>query len=176
MNCVAMRKVRNKRLVWFCFCSSLFCDLRVKIWQFCPFVRCWNTINRWKSLHYKLWPLIAWQPSQPTSKRPVWIFGSFQWPVEQHFPRIISNKEDNLARIRKFSVPFNFAPAIYRIFGSSEWFAFRNFNSFRNLWKLFREIFVPFATVLFWLNRKRPRLPVQKDKRHVQDKTVEVYP
>ena len=40
LNCVAMRKVRNKRLIWFFFCSSLFCDLRVKILQFCPFVRC----------------------------------------------------------------------------------------------------------------------------------------
>ena len=40
---------------------------------------------------------------------------------------------------------------------STEWFAFRKFNSSPNFWKLFREISVPFTAFRkFWLNGKRP--------------------
>ena len=41
--------------------------------------------------------------------------------------------------------PFNFASGFLEF--SVEWFAFRKFNSFRNFWKLFGDISVPFAPV-----------------------------
>ena len=83
--------------------------------------------------------------------------------MERHFPEFPKKKKDNLTRYTqifqkiffpKVFFPFNFAPGF-----SVEWFAFRKFNSFRNFWKLFREISVPFTSVSkfrkFWLNGKR---------------------
>ena len=154
LNCVHCRDAESRIKGWFGFAfaqvSSAICGW--KIYNFVPLsvVEILSSVENELRIKMSALQILTThrQPSQPTSKRPVWIFGCFQLPLEQHFPRLISNKEDNLARIRKFSVPFNFVPAIYRFFGSSEWFAFRKFNSFRNLCKLFRDIFVPFATVL----------------------------
>ena len=64
-----------------------------------------------------------------------------------------SEKEDHLARYTQIFesfflevfFPYNFDPGISRI--SVEWFAFLKFISFRNIWKLFREISAPFAAV-----------------------------
>ena len=61
--------------------------------------------------------------------------------------------EDNLARntqifgnfFRKFSFHSTLLPKFLEY--SFEWFALRKFNSFRNFWKIFREISVPFAAV-----------------------------
>ena len=46
---------------------------------------------------------------------------------------------------RKFSFHSTLLPEFLKILG--EWFAFRKFNSFRNFWKLFQEISVPFYAV-----------------------------
>ena len=46
---------------------------------------------------------------------------------------------------RKFSFHSTLLPEFLKF--SIEWFAFRKFNSFRNFWKLFQELSVPFASV-----------------------------
>ena len=46
---------------------------------------------------------------------------------------------------RKFSFHSTLLPEFLKF--SVEWFAIRKFNSFRNFWKLFQEISVPFAAV-----------------------------
>ena len=46
---------------------------------------------------------------------------------------------------RKFSFHSTLLPEFLKF--SIEWFAFRKFNSFRNFWKLFQELSVPFAAV-----------------------------
>ena len=51
---------------------------------------------------------------------------------------------------RKFSFHSTYLPQFLEF--SVEWFAFRKFNSFRNFWKLFREISVPFAAVSTFSN------------------------
>ena len=50
---------------------------------------------------------------------------------------------------KQFSWKFSFHSTLLPEFlkFSVEWFAFQKFNSFRNFWKLFQEISVPFATV-----------------------------
>ena len=77
-----------------------------------------------------------------------------QFPVAKGtaFPKI-PKKEDNLARytqiFEKIFPHFSFRSALLPEFLEFfvEWFAFRKLNSFRNFWKLFREISVPFAAV-----------------------------
>ena len=65
----------------------------------------------------------------------------------------ISTKEDNLARytqiFKNFSREFAFHSTLLPGFleFSVEWFASRKFNSFRNFWKLFGDISVPFTAV-----------------------------
>ena len=122
LNCVHCRDAESRIKGWFGFAfaqvSSAICGW--KIYNFVPLsvVEILSSVENELRIKMSALQILTThrQPSQPTSKRPVWIFGCFQLPLEQHFPRLISNKEDNLARIRKFSVPFNFAPAIYRIF------------------------------------------------------------
>ena len=64
------------------------------------------------------------------------------------FP-IIPKKRTTSRGIPKFSRKFSFHSTLLPEFlkFSVEWFAFRKFNSFRNFWKLFQEISVPFAAV-----------------------------
>ena len=62
----------------------------------------------------------------------------------------ISKKGGNLTRYTQIFFPevffpFNFAPKISRIFDWKD--RISDLNSFRNFWKLFREISVPFAAV-----------------------------
>ena len=62
----------------------------------------------------------------------------------------ISKKGGNLTRYTQIFFPevffpFNFAPKISRIFDWTD--RISDLNSFRNFWKLFREISVPFAAV-----------------------------
>ena len=81
-----------------------------------------------------------------------------------------SKKEDNLARytqiFENFSRKFSFRSTLFPEFleFSCEWFAFRKFTSFRNFWKLFREVSVPFAAVPKFskvlVDTKAPKLPV----------------
>ena len=73
--------------------------------------------------------------------------------MEQHFSvddfPTFPKKRTTSRGIPKFSRKFSFhstlLPQFLKI--SVEWFAFRKFNSFRNFWKLFQEIYVPFAAV-----------------------------
>ena len=59
---------------------------------------------------------------------------------------------------RKFSFHSTLLPEFLKF--SVEWFAFRKFNSFRNFWKLFQEISVPFAVASnfskVWVEWKAP--------------------
>ena len=48
---------------------------------------------------------------------------------------------------------------------SVEWFAFRKFNSFRNFWKLFQEISVPFAESFGWME-SAPNLRFCGEREH----------
>ena len=69
--------------------------------------------------------------------------------MEQHFPEFPKKKRTTSRGIPKFSRKFSFHSTLLAEFleFSVEWLAFRKFNSFRNFWKLFREISVPFASV-----------------------------
>ena len=88
--------------------------------------------------------------------------GNFQKRMEQHFSVDCTGNDDfptfPKTRTASRSIP-KFSKKISRKFSfhstllpkflkfSVEWFAFRKFNSFRNFWKLFQEISVPFAAV-----------------------------
>ena len=66
------------------------------------------------------------------------------------FPTFPEKRSTSRAKFsKKFSRKFSFHSTLLPEFlqFSVEWFAFRKFNSFRNFWKLFQEIYVPFAAV-----------------------------
>ena len=73
---------------------------------------------------------------------------SSEWNSIYDFPTF-PKKRTTSRGIPKFSRKFSFHSTLLPEFlkFSVEWFAFRKFNSFRNFWKLFQEISVPFAAV-----------------------------
>ena len=88
--------------------------------------------------------------NEQSQKQPSQLAGIFQQQIEQHFSKLPKKRTPSRGIpnfLPEVFFPFIFAPGISRQNFRFEWFAFRKFNSFRNFWKLFLEISIPFASV-----------------------------